>query len=133
MMRTVLILLAAVLVAVAAAVVGLTLWLDASVQDWRDVVIIIYGVLGILFFLAGIVAALGIYFAIRYLVQVVADTVEDPIKPALEDAIGAARTVRGGVEFVTDSAVQPVIRVVAVMRGVRRGVDAVAGFARRGR
>ena len=132
-MRTVLIALVAFLIVVTAAVVGLTLWLDATVQDWRDVVIIIYGVTGILFFLVGIGAAVGIYFAVRVLIRTVAETLEDPVRPALEEALGTARTVRGAVEFVTDSAVRPVIRVAAAARGLRRGVGAVAGFARRGR
>ena len=46
---------------------------------------------------------------------------------------GTVQSVRGSVEFVSDQAISPMIRVIAVARGVRRGVEAMAGVARRGR
>ena len=52
---------------------------------------------------------------------------------AIDEVSEMVHTVRGGVEFATDNAVSPVIRVVAVARGVRRGLEAVTSFARRGR
>ena len=106
---------------------------DVRLDEVRDVVIILYGLMGVLFFLIGIIVTLGIFFALRAAVGAGRDVFEESLKPGIDDVRGMVQTVRGGVEFATDSAVSPVIRVVAVARGVRRGLDAVTSFARRGR
>lgn len=122
-----------VLIALIAGGVAVLIVVDVTLQEVRDVFIIIYAVMGILFFLISIIVALAMFFVIRVLTRIASDAYEEQGKPILEDVRGSVRTMRGGVEFVTDQAVSPVIRVVSVVRGVRRGVDAVAGFARRGR
>ena len=131
-MRFVVIALLSLVLVIAGGTAGLIV-ADVRLDEVRDFVIIIYGVMGILFFLIGIVVALGLFFALRSVAGAARDVFEESVKPSIDDARGMFRTVRGGVEFAADSAVSPVIRVVAVARGVRRGVDAVTGFARRGR
>ena len=106
---------------------------DVSLDEIRDFVIILYGVMGILFFLVGIIVSLGVLIALRAIVGAGRGVFEDSLKPGIDDVREMVQTVRGGVEFATDNAVSPVIRVVAVARGVRRGLDAVTGFTRRGR
>lgn len=106
---------------------------DVRLDEVRDVVIIIYGLAGILFFLVGIIVTVGIFIALRMAMGASRDAFDESVRPALDDARGMVHTARGSFEFVADSAVSPVIRVVAVARGVRRGLDAVTGFARRGR
>jgi hypothetical protein len=106
---------------------------DVTLGEVRDFVIIIYGVMGILFFLISIIVALGVFIALRAAMGASRDAFEESVKPGLDDVRGMVHTARGSVEFVADSAVSPVIRVVAVARGVRRGLDAVTGFARRER
>ena len=122
-----------VLIALIAGGIAVLIVVDVTLQEVRDVFIIIYAVMGILFFLISIIVALAMFFVVRVLTRIASDAYEEQGKPILEDVRGSVRTMRGGVEFVTDQAVSPVIRVVSVARGVRRGVDAVAGFARRGR
>lgn len=106
---------------------------DVTLQEVRDVFIIIYAVMGILFFLISIILAFGMFVAVRVLTRIASEAYEEQAKPMLEDVRGSVTSFRSGVEFATDQAVSPVIRVVSMARGVRRGVGAVTGFARRGR
>lgn len=122
-----------VLIALIAGGIAVLIVVDVTLQEVRDVFIIIYAVMGILFFLISIMVAFAMFFVVRVLTRIASDAYEEQAKPILEDVRGSVRTMRGGVEFVTDQAVSPVIRVVSVARGVRRGIDAVTGFARRGR
>lgn len=102
-----------------------------ALADIRDVVVIVYGAMGIFLMLALVIAALGIWFAVRKLTRLVSDLVDDPIRPTLQEFQKTAQNVRGTSEFVADSAVHPVIRAIAVGRGVRRGVGAVTGIRNR--
>ena len=122
-----------ILVAVIAGGTAALIFADVSLHEVRDVFLIVYAVIGVLFFVISIAVALVIFFTVRALTRVASDAYEEQAKPMLEDMRGSVHTVRGGVEFVTDQAVSPVIRAVAVARGVRRGVSAVADLARRGR
>jgi hypothetical protein len=81
--------------------------------------------------LALVIAALGIWFAVRALSRQVRGLLDDPIRPTLEEVHKTAQNVRGSSEFLADSAVHPVIRAIAVGRGVRRGVGAVTGIRNR--
>ena len=131
-MRFVLIPLA-ILIAIIAGVTAVLIVADVTLQEVRDVFIIIYALMGILFFLISILLAFAIFFAVRVVTRIASDAYTEQGRPILEELHGSVRSVRGGIEFVTDQAVSPVIRVVSVARGVRRGMNAVAGFARRGR
>lgn len=121
------------LIALAAAAIAGLVVSDVSLEELRDVVIVVYGALGVLLLLVLIVAVLGLWFAVRLLTRAVVDLIEDPVRPALDDLRASARNVRGASEFVTDSTVHPLIRVLSVARGIRRGVGRLAGLVRRGR
>ncbi len=114
---------------VAGATAGLVL-APISLQDLRDLVVVVYGVLGILLFAILIVVSLGIWFAVQGLSSKVGELLDDPIRPMLDEARATARNARGSSEFLTDAAVHPVIRVVAMARGVRRGIGLVSRFWR---
>ncbi len=118
--------------ALAAAVVGLIL-APLNLQELRDIVVVVYGVMGILLLVALIIAVLGLWFAVRLLTQRFADLLEDPIRPTLHEFQATARNVRGTSEFMADSTVHPLIRLLAVGRGIRRGLGMVTGLARRKR
>ena len=104
-----------------------------SLEELRDIVIVVYGVLGILVLLVLLVVLVALWFAVRGLSRTVQELLRDPVRPALEEAQQTMRNVRGGSEFLMDSAVGPVIRVVSVARGVRKGVGIASGIARRRR
>ena len=134
-MRWILILIGLLIVAaIAAAVWALVAGVvEVSLDEARDAVIIIYAVLGIMFFLVAIIVALAIFFAVRMLTGLARDAYEEQARPLIDDVRGTVQSVRGSVEFVSDQAISPMIRVIAVVQGVRRGVETVAGIARRGR
>ena len=116
-----------------AAFIGALVYFDVTREEVRDFVIIIYGVAGILFFLIATIAALGTFMLLYGAYRAGRGAFEERVSPVVDDVAGAVHTARGAVEFASDTAVSPLIKVVAFTRGVRRGVDAVADRARRGR
>ena len=99
-----------------------------TLAEVRDVVVIIYGVMGVILMLALAIAAFGLWFAVRSLSRHLNRLLDDPVKPTLEEVRKTAANVRGTTEFVSDTAVHPIIRAVALGRGVRRGVGVVTGI-----
>jgi hypothetical protein len=55
------------------------------------------------------------------------------VKPTINDVRATVQDIKGTTEFIADTTVHPLIRVVAIGRGIRRGVSVAAGMARRGR
>jgi hypothetical protein len=104
-----------------------------SLEELRDIVIVVYGILGILLLLVLIVVAIALWFAVRGLTRKVSQLLDDQVRPALDDARGTVANVRGTAQFISDTAVSPVIKVVAAARGVRKGVGVVSGIGRRRR
>ena len=74
-MRWILILVGLLIVAAIAAAVWalVTGVVEITLGEARDTVIIVYGVLGIVFFLIAIIAALAIFFAVRMLTGLARD------------------------------------------------------------
>ena len=97
-MRFVVIPLLTLLLVIAGGTAGLIV-ADVRLDEVRDFVIIIYGLMGILFFLIGILVALGIFFALRAVAASGRDVFEESVKPGIDDVRGMVQTVRGGVEF----------------------------------
>ena len=118
--------------ALAAAIVGLILS-PLNLQELRDIVVVVYGVMGILLLVVLVIAVLGLWLAVRMLTRAFAALLEDPIRPTLHEFHATARNVRGTSEFIADSTVHPLIRLLALGRGIRRGVGMVTGLARRRR
>jgi len=92
-----------------------------SWSEWRDIVIV---VLGLLWVLAGLLAVIllavliMVAFAVRRLVRENAAPALDSLKDSLDN-------LRGTTEFVGETAVSPIIRMYSVVKGVRTGVSAV--------
>jgi hypothetical protein len=119
------------IVVVVAAIAGAVITFEPGLAETRDRVIIAYGSMGIFLFVALIFVLVFITIAIRSLTGALTRLLDDPIRPALEEVRDTARNVRGATEFVADTAVHPVIRLVSMVRGVRRGVAVVTGLRRR--
>ena len=102
-----------------------------SLDDIRDIVIIVYGVMGVLLMLAMAVAAFGVWFAVRTLTRSVKELLDDPVKPTLQEVQQTVQHVRGTAAFMNDTAVHPIIRTVSTVRGIRRGVASVTGIRNR--
>ena len=106
---------------------------DVTLEELRDVVIIVYGATAILLLVVMIIAVLGLWLAVRMLTRTLRDLLDDPVRPALDEIRATARNVRRSSEFIADAAVHPLIRVLAVGRGIRRGLGLVTGITRRRR
>jgi len=108
-------------------------YFDPTLADFRDVVVIVYGTMGILLFTVLIAVAAGLFFAIRSLSKKVEELIDEPIRPALEELRETARNARGTSEFYADHAVGPLVKTVAAARGARRGLSSIASLAGRAR
>ena len=82
----------------------------------RDIVIIVWGVLGIIAFLVVILVALGIYKA---------------LKPLLDNVRGTTGEARVAVRLVTDAIIRPAIPVISFYTGIRQGLKTLRRFRRR--
>lgn len=105
----------------------------SSTEGWRDFVIILYGFLGAiasLLFILVMLLLVRILWGIRGSVR---DLIEDPVKPTFEEVRKTAEGIRGTSEFIADQTVPPIIRVVSVVRGVRRGISSLTGIRARRR
>lgn len=114
-----------------AAIVGAVVVFEPGLEETRDRVIVVYGTMGIFLLLALIFVLVFIGIAIRSLTSTLTGLLDDPVRPALQEVRDTAANVRGATEFVADTAVHPVIRVVSIVRGARRGVAVVTGLRRK--
>ena len=82
----------------------------------RDIVIIVWGVMGIIAFLAVILVAVGIYKA---------------LKPLLDNIRGTTGEARVAVRLVTDAIIRPAVPVISFYTGIRQGFRTLSRFRRR--
>jgi hypothetical protein len=104
-----------------------------SLADFRDVIIIIYGLIGIIFFFAAIVILIFLFFAIKGIIGTVRELIRDSVKPTLDSVRDTAKSIQGTTEFVGESAVRPIIRTYGILAGLRRGATVLAGLSGRKR
>jgi hypothetical protein len=104
-----------------------------SIGDIRDVFIIIYGVLGILFFAVAISVTVALFFVVRGLVKKATQLLDESVRPTLGSIRGTAETIRGTAEFVGEAAARPIARTYGIFAGVRKGIAVLSGLGRRER
>jgi len=97
----------------------------------RDIVIIVWGVLSILTLLVVLLIALFIGLSIKRLVDDVNTLVNGSIKPVIDTTQQSVQNIAGTTQFVGDTVVTPVIRVIGFVAGVRRGAAVFFGLTRR--
>ena len=102
-----------------------------TLEQFRDIVVIVYGTAGVLLFAVLIVVGVALLFAVRGLTRAVRDLIRDPLIPTLNEVKATIQDVRGTAEFVSDTAVHPLIRVVSIGKGIKRGVSVASGLGRR--
>ncbi len=95
-----------------------------SWAEWRDIVIVL---LGLFWILAGILAVV-VMIALVALVFAIRKVVRDHAAPALDSLRQSLDTVRGTAEFAGETVASPIIRVYAVVKGVRTGLAAITGL-----
>jgi hypothetical protein len=99
-----------------------------SIADIRDIVVIVYGVIGVVFFFAAIVVLLVIGFSFRGLIKMLKEMLDDSVKPTLESIKDAAETVRGTTEFVGKTTVTPIARTYGAFAGLRKGLASLSSL-----
>jgi hypothetical protein len=105
----------------------------ATLADLRDVVIVVYGILGIIFFFIAIVFTVVLGLTVKGLIKNVQSLLNDSVKPALSSVTDVANTVRGTTDFVSRTTVTPIVKAYGMFAGVRKGASVLGGFAKRGK
>ncbi len=77
---------------------------------------------GLLALLLMIIFTVLIGIATLKLIRAARGTVQDGVKPILEEAQTMVRETRGTGAFVSDSMVRPIIRAYGIYAGVRKGL-----------
>ncbi len=125
------VLLAILLVTLVVAAVATLISVDVTLDEVRDIVIIAYGVMGVMLLFTMMIAVVGFLLIARELVWMLRELLDDPVRPILNEARDTARNVRGTSEFIADSTVHPLIRTISAVRGVRRGISTLVRASRR--
>jgi len=99
-----------------------------TLAELRDVVIVIWGIIGALFFAVALVVVLMIGFTSKGLLNSIRTMLDDSVKPTLTSVKDAADTVRGTTEFVGRTAVTPVVRAYGTFAGVKKGLGVLTSF-----
>jgi hypothetical protein len=102
-----------------------------SLEELRDLIIVIWGILGIVFLAVALVLGIVVVISARGLIATVQSLLRDDVQPALRSARQTVDSIRGTTSFVADTAVAPVIRVYGIVSGVRRFLSVLMGFRKR--
>ncbi|MCH7488179.1 MAG: hypothetical protein IIB23_00965 [Chloroflexi bacterium] len=102
-----------------------------SLDNVRDVVIIVAGSFAVLVLVAVLVFTVVLGLASRALLRTLRSVLKDDLGPLLDSAQQTVQTVRGTTTFIGEKAVSPIIRVFGVVAGARRAVGVVTGVVGR--
>lgn len=102
-----------------------------SMEELRDLVIVIWGIAGIVFLVVALALALVVGIGARSLIGTVRTLIEEDVQPTLQSARQTMDKVRGTTSFVSETAVAPVIRVYGVVSGIRRFMSVLGGLGKR--
>lgn len=98
-----------------------------SWSEWRDIATV--GI-GALVALIGVLACVLLVALIAVALSV-RRAVDQKVVPLLDSTRDLVDEVRGTTEFVSESAVTPIIRVYSVVSGLRRGLDTLGSLGGR--
>jgi hypothetical protein len=96
---------------------------EPSLDESRDIVIIVYAVLGATFFFAAIVVTAAVGMAVIGLFSKMRSLMDESVSPTLQSVKDAADTVRGTTEFVTKTAITPVVKTYGAFAGLKKGLS----------
>ena len=102
-----------------------------SLDNVRDIVIIVAGSFAVLVLVAVLVFTVVLGLASRALLRTLRSVLKDDLGPLLDSAQQTVQTVRGTTTFIGEKAVSPIIRVFGVVAGARRAVGVVTGVVGR--
>jgi hypothetical protein len=102
-----------------------------SLEQLRDLIIIIWGIMGVVFLAVALVLGIVVGVSARGLIGTVQSLIRDDVQPTLRSARQTVDSIRGTTSFVADTAVAPVIRVYGIVSGVRRFLSVLTGLGKR--
>jgi len=105
------------------------LWLE-TMEEWRDLFIMVFCAIGILAFLVVTILAIVTGFLGIFTVNSTRRVVSSNLGPALENVRETTSTVRGTVSFVSDNAVKPIVRAYSAYAGARKFVSVMVRITR---
>ncbi len=108
-------------------------FIGLDLQEWRDVVMIAFMLVGLLAFFAIFLVTVALGFLGMGIMSRVRSILKDNIQPASINVKATAENIRGSVEYVTETAVKPVAKVYGAAAGAKRFVGVVTRFAGRGK
>jgi hypothetical protein len=104
-----------------------------TLGDARDIVVIAYGIAGLVFFFIAIIVLVVLVFSIKGLIGALRSVLDESVKPTLESVKNTADTVRGTTEFVGKTAIAPIVRTYGMFAGVRKGLGVLTGLQKKGK
>ena len=104
----------------------------ASLADFRDVVVIVYGIIGVIFFFVAIVMIVAVGLTVKALIKNANGMLDESVKPALASVQDVANTVRGTTEFVGRTTIAPIAKAYGMFSGLKKGASVLGGLTRRG-
>ena len=108
-------------------------FIGLDLQEWRDVIMIAFMLVGLLAFFAIFLVTVALGFLGTGIMGRVKSILRDNVQPATENARATAENIRGTVSYVSETAVKPVVKVYGAAAGARRFVGVVSRFAGRGK
>jgi hypothetical protein len=123
------ILIGLIVVAMPAIIAGViyAIW-TPSLEESRDIVIIVLGVVSATFFFVALVITSAVGLASIGLVNKLRSLIDESVAPALGAVKDAADTVRGTTEFVGRTAVAPVAKAYGTFAGLKKGLSVLSGL-----
>jgi K+ transporter len=102
-----------------------------SLDESRDIVVIVYGIVGATFFFAAIVITTAVGIAIFGMINKTRSILDDSVVPALSSVKDAADTLRGTTEFVGRNAVAPVVKAYSTLAAIKKAFSVLSGLKSR--
>jgi hypothetical protein len=92
--------------------------------EWRDIVIVLFG---LFWALAGLLSV-ALVAALVFLVITLRRILRENVAPAVDSAKATLDNARGTTEFVGETVASPIIRVYSIFSGIRGGIGALSDF-----
>jgi hypothetical protein len=118
-----------IVIALPAIIAGLIyLAWEPSLDESRDIVVVVFGIVGATFFFAALVITTAVGLAAVGLFGKLRSLIDESVAPALGAVKDAADTVRGTTEFVGRTAVTPVAKAYGTFAGLKKGLSVLSGL-----
>jgi ABC-type glycerol-3-phosphate transport system permease component len=104
-----------------------------SLQEWRDIFLIIFTALGAVLFLFAILFTLIIGWLSMSTINRARGILKNNVQPAVENVRETTHTIKSTVQIISDNAVKPVVKAYGAYAGARRFVAVFMRFAKAGR